>query len=54
MRLMIDPPVSAFSTVEGIREWLRELAAMREEYRDNPDALGCVASEEEDARRLMN
>jgi len=53
MILMIDPPVNTFSTVDAVRDWIVELAAMRERYRDDSEALRCVVMAERDAIGLL-
>ena len=53
MILMIDAPVSVFSSVDAVRDWIVELADMRERYRDDPEALRCIAGEEQDALNLL-
>ena len=52
MRLMIDPPMG-LETEPAIRAWLAELAQMRVDYRDDPEALGCIASCEQQAKQLL-
>lgn len=53
MILMIDPPVNAFSSTDAIRDWIAELADMREQYRNDQQALWCIAQEEHYARELL-
>lgn len=51
---MIDPPVSVFSTVDEILAWQHELRVMRLQYRDDPEALRCIARAEDYATHLAN
>ncbi len=53
MILMIDPQVNTFSTVDAVRDWIVELAAMRERYGDDPEALRRVVMAERDAIGLL-
>jgi hypothetical protein len=53
MILMIDPPVSVFSSPDAVRDWMVELVALRERYRGDHQALRYIASEEQYARRLL-
>jgi hypothetical protein len=53
MLLMIDPPVSVFSSIDAVLAWKRELAVMREQYRDDPQALRYITSADDDARELL-
>ena len=53
MILFIDPPVHVFSTADEVRAWQRELAAMRDRYRGDPQALACIAREERNAEQLL-
>ena len=53
MMLFIDPPVQAFSTADEIRAWQRVLARMRDQYRNDPEALRCIARAERDAAHLL-
>ena len=52
MMLFIDPPVHVFSTADEVRAWQRDLAAMRDRYHDDPEALACIAREERHADQL--
>ena len=51
--LMIDPPVNVCSSVDAVRDWIVELADLRERYRDDHDALRRITSEELYASRLL-
>jgi hypothetical protein len=51
--VMIGPPVDAFSSVDAVRDWIVELARLREHYRDDPDALRRIVGEELYANRLL-
>ena len=51
--LMIDPPVNVCSSVDAVRDWIVELADLRERYRDDHDALRRIAGEELYASRLL-
>ena len=53
MMLMIDPPVNVFSSVDAVRDWIVELADLRERYRDDHDALRRITGEELYASRLL-
>lgn len=53
MMLFIDPPVHLFSTPDEIRAWQRELAALRDRYRADPEALECIAAAERRAIELL-
>ncbi|HLT92475.1 MAG TPA: hypothetical protein VKZ85_16190 [Woeseiaceae bacterium] len=53
MPLLIDPPVNPFSRSEDILAWLERLAALREEYSDDPDALVQISRHEADAARWL-
>jgi hypothetical protein len=53
MILMIDPPVNVFSSAEAVLAWKRELAAMREQYRDDDEALRWIALADDDAAALL-
>ena len=51
--VMIGPPVDAFSSVDAVRDWIVELADLRERYRDDHDALRRITGEELYANRLL-
>jgi hypothetical protein len=51
--VMIGPPVDAFSSVDAVRDWIVELADLRERYRDDHDALRRITGEELYASRLL-
>ena len=51
--LMIDPPVNVCSSVDAVRDWIVELADLRERYRDDHDALRRITGEELYASRLL-
>ena len=53
MMLMIDPPVNVFSSVDAVRDWIVELADLRERYRDDHEALRRITGEELYANRLL-
>ena len=53
MMLMIDPPVNVYSSVDAVRDWIVELADLRERYRDDHDALRRSTGEELYASRLL-
>jgi hypothetical protein len=53
MFLFIDPPVHQFSTVDAVRAWQRELAALRARYRIDLEALACIARAERHAEHLL-
>ena len=53
MILMIDPPVNWFSSIDAIRDWIVELAGMREHHRNDQQALWCITQEEHYARDLL-
>ena len=53
MMLMIDPPVNLYSSVDAVRDWIVELADLRERYRDDHDALRRITGEELYASRLL-
>ena len=53
MMLMIEPPVDTFSSVDAVRDWIVELAALRDRYRDDDEALRRIAGEELYANRLL-
>lgn len=53
MMLMIDPPVNVYSSVDAVRDWIVELADLRERYRDDHDALRRITGEELYASRLL-
>ena len=53
MVMMIDPPVNVFSSVDAVRDWIVDLAGMRERYRDDHEALRRIAGEELHANRLL-
>ena len=53
MVLFIDPPVHVCSTADEIGAWQRELAAMRDRYRADPQALACIAREQRHAEQLL-
>ena len=53
MMLLIDPPVNVFSSLDSVRDWIVELARLREHYRDDPDALRRIVGEELYANRLL-
>ena len=42
MHIIIDPPVDEFSAPEAIRAWIRELAALAQQHRDDETALGYI------------
>jgi len=54
MMLFIDPPVHVFSTADEVRAWQQELAAMRDRYRADPQALACIARAEREADHLLD
>ena len=54
MMLMIDPPVNALSSVDAVRDWIVELADLRERYRDDHEALRRITGEELYANRLLD
>ena len=49
----IDPPVHVFSSADAVRDWIVELADLRERYRDDHEALRRIAGEELYANRLL-
>ena len=53
MMLLIDPPVNVFSSLDSVRDWIVELADLRERYRDDHEALRRIAGEELHANRLL-
>ena len=53
MMLMIDPPVNVFSSVDAVRDWIVQLADLRERYRDDHEALRRITGEELYANRLL-
>jgi len=53
MMLMIDPPVNVFSSVDAVRDWIVELADLRERYRDDHEALRRITGGELYASRLL-
>ena len=53
MMLLIDPPVNVFSSLDSVRDWIVELADLRERYRDDHEALRRIAGEELYANRLL-
>jgi len=53
MMLMIDPPVNVDSSVDAVRDWIVELADLRERYRDDHEALRRITGEELYASRLL-
>ena len=53
MMLIIDPPVTAFHPVDDIRDWIAKLAFMREWYRDDHEALACIARAERSAAAML-
>jgi len=54
MMLMIDPPVNVSSSVDAVRDWIVELADLRERYRDDHEALRRITGEELYANRLLD
>ena len=42
MRLLICPPVTLWHPPEAIRVWIAQLAAMRESYANDAEAIGCI------------
>ena len=53
MMLMIHPPVNVFSSVDAVRDWIVQLADLRERYRDDNEALRRITGEELYASRLL-
>jgi len=53
MILVIDPPVTAFDPVDDIRDWIAELASLRERYRDDHEALASIARAENSAASML-
>ena len=53
MMLLIDPPVNVFSSLDSVRDWIVELADLRERYRDDHEALRRITGEELYASRLL-
>ena len=53
MVMILDPPVNAFSSVDAVRDWIVDLAGMRERYRDDHEALRRITRGELYASRLL-
>lgn len=53
MRLLIDPPVTAWAPEDAIRDWIVELAGMRVQHRTDHEALACIARAESDAAWML-
>jgi hypothetical protein len=53
MRLLIDPPVTSWSSAASIREWMRELEAMRTQHLTDSEALACIERADEDAKSML-
>ncbi len=53
MMLLIDPPVNVFSSVDAVRDWIVELAELRERCGDDHEALRRITGEELYASRLL-
>ena len=51
--LMIDPPVNVCSSLDSVRDWIVQLADLRERYRDDHEALRRITGEELYASRLL-
>jgi CHASE3 domain sensor protein len=47
------PHVGPFSPPQAIREWQAELAQLRREHADDPQALECVERNEQLARTFL-
>ena len=53
MMLTTDPPVNVSSSVDAVRDWIVELADLRERCRDDHEALRRVTGDELYANRLL-
>jgi hypothetical protein len=53
MRVLICAPVTSLHTPDDIRDWITELAAMREQHRDDHEALACIARAEWHAASML-
>jgi hypothetical protein len=47
-------PVTMFHPPDDIRAWQRELARLREQHRNDPEALACTRRAERDAESLLD
>ena len=54
MMLTTDPPVNVSSSVDAVRDWVVELAALRERHRDDHEALRRITGDELYANRLLD
>ena len=54
MMSSVDPPVSVFSSADAVRDWIVELADLRERFRDDHEALRRITGEELYANRLLD
>ena len=53
MRLLLCPPVAPFDPPARIREWLGELARIRERYAGDDESLLMITLAEEQARAWL-
>jgi hypothetical protein len=54
MRLLIDPPVTPWHPEDAIRDWIVELADMRDRHRGDDEALACIARAEHHAAWMLD
>jgi len=50
---VVEPPMNVFSSVDVVRDWIVELADLRERYHDNHEVLRRITGEELYANRLL-
>jgi hypothetical protein len=50
MPILLDPPVTALSSVAELEAWRRELAALRARHADDPAARATIGHADEEAR----
>jgi len=53
MMLTIEAPVNGCSSVDAVRDWIVELADLRERYRDDHEALRRITGKELYANHLL-
>jgi hypothetical protein len=54
VKLALDPPVDAMSSVEEVTGWIGHLANLRERYGDDPDAMAVILRAAASAHDLLD
>ena len=53
MILAIHSPITVLSSMDEVRDWIVELADLRQSYEADNEALRCIVSEEQHAHHLL-